>query len=176
MSVLSFPRIYFYGCMCWDPATGNNNDYFPTYDDTNAILNWPFLNGQGITPSNFGATFRDWAINLQTIPPYNGGQPGIPGEWNYFGGNGAYFLQYVDPTRDIDRRTMISGGKLGPTQIAGSDAFFQKIATLLDCFASQRGHQWFTAETFAAILRLRGIGCNAPSGMAEAFYCRKAVV
>jgi LmbE family N-acetylglucosaminyl deacetylase len=52
----------------------------------------------------------------------------------------------------------------------------QKIATLLDCFASQRGHQWFTAETFAAMLRLRGIGCNAPSGMAEAFYCRKAVV
>src|ERR1700685_666411 len=131
MSVLSFPRIYFNGYMCWDPATGNNNDYFPTYDDTNASLNWPFLNGQGITPSNFGTTFRDWAINLQTIPPFNGGQPGIPGEWNYFGGNGAYFLQYVDPTKNTDPPPSISGAKLGPNQIAGSDAFFQKIATLL---------------------------------------------
>ena len=52
----------------------------------------------------------------------------------------------------------------------------RKIAAILEGFPSQRGHQWFTAETFAAMLRLRGIGCNAPSGMAEAFYCRKAVV
>jgi hypothetical protein len=131
MSVLSFPRINFMGYMCWDPATGNNNDYFPTYDDTNASLNWPFLKGQGITQSNFGTTFRTWAINLQTIPPYNSGQPGIPGEWNYFGGNGAYFLQYVDPSMDIDRRTTISGGKLGPGQVVGSDPFFHKTATLL---------------------------------------------
>jgi LmbE family N-acetylglucosaminyl deacetylase len=52
----------------------------------------------------------------------------------------------------------------------------RKIAALLDCFTSQHDHHWFNAQTFAAMLRLRGIGCNAPSGMAEAFYCRKAVV
>lgn len=131
MSVLSYPRIYFTGFMCWDPATGNNNDYFPTYDDNNATLNWPFLAGQGITPDNFGVLFRPWAINQQTIPPYNNGQPGAPGEWNYFGGNGAYFLQYVDPSMDIDRRTLVSGGKLGPNQVVGSDPLFQQPVTLL---------------------------------------------
>jgi LmbE family N-acetylglucosaminyl deacetylase len=52
----------------------------------------------------------------------------------------------------------------------------QKIAAILENFPSQRARHWFTADTFAAILRLRGIGCNAPSGFAEGFYCRKAVV
>ena len=52
-----------------------------------------------------------------------------------------------------------------------------KIATLLEHFPSQRERaQWFTEDTFLALMRLRGIGCNAPSGFAEAFYCRKAVV
>jgi len=46
----------------------------------------------------------------------------------------------------------------------------------MDHFPSQRGHRWFTADTFFAMLRLRGIGCNAPAGLAEAFYCRKAIV
>ena len=42
MSVLSLPRIYFTGSMCWDPRPENNNDYFPTYDDEQAALNWAF--------------------------------------------------------------------------------------------------------------------------------------
>jgi hypothetical protein len=50
------------------------------------------------------------------------------------------------------------------------------VAALLEHFASQRRRRWFTADTFMALLRLRGIGCNAASGFAEAFYCRKAVV
>jgi hypothetical protein len=28
---------------------------------------------------------------------------------------------------------------------------------------------------FRALMRLRGVECNAPSGYAEAFYCRKLV-
>lgn len=52
----------------------------------------------------------------------------------------------------------------------------RKVAAILEHFQSQRGHHWFTAGTFSAMLRLRGIGCNAPSGLAEAFYCRKAVI
>lgn len=52
----------------------------------------------------------------------------------------------------------------------------RKCAALLDHFASQAMRQWFTADTFMAMLRLRGIGCNAPSGLAEAFHCRKAVL
>ena len=53
----------------------------------------------------------------------------------------------------------------------------RKVAGLIEHFPSQQARaSWFTAETFLALLRLRGIGCNAPEGYAEAFYCRKAVV
>jgi LmbE family N-acetylglucosaminyl deacetylase len=52
----------------------------------------------------------------------------------------------------------------------------QKVAYLLESFGTQRNKQWFTTETFAALLRLRGIQCNAPEKYAEAFYCRKAIV
>ena len=52
----------------------------------------------------------------------------------------------------------------------------QKVSGLLEHFASQRSHSWFSAETFFAMMRLRGIGGNAPAGHAEAFYCRKAVI
>lgn len=48
-----------------------------------------------------------------------------------------------------------------------------KWAVLMDSFASQAGHQWFTKETFQALMRLRGVECNAPEGYAEAFYGRK---
>jgi LmbE family N-acetylglucosaminyl deacetylase len=49
----------------------------------------------------------------------------------------------------------------------------RKIDILLDEFPSQRVKPWFSADTFAAVMRLRGIESNAPSGFAEAFYCRK---
>lgn len=51
-----------------------------------------------------------------------------------------------------------------------------KIKYLLECFASQREKRWFTRDTFMALMRLRGVESNAPSGYAEAFYCRKAVI
>jgi LmbE family N-acetylglucosaminyl deacetylase len=50
-----------------------------------------------------------------------------------------------------------------------------KIKHLIDCFKSQTDKSWFTAETFMATHRIRGIECNSKSGYAEAFYCRKAV-
>jgi LmbE family N-acetylglucosaminyl deacetylase len=49
----------------------------------------------------------------------------------------------------------------------------RKIRYLVESFASQRGKQWFSEETFLAILRLRGIESRASSGYAEAFHCRK---
>ena len=49
----------------------------------------------------------------------------------------------------------------------------RKVATLLESHASQRHRDWFTAETFMALLRLRGLECRAPSGLAEAFHARK---
>lgn len=51
-----------------------------------------------------------------------------------------------------------------------------KMKYLVENFQSQRSHQWFTEETFRAILRLRGIESNAPNKYAEAFYSRKIVL
>jgi LmbE family N-acetylglucosaminyl deacetylase len=52
----------------------------------------------------------------------------------------------------------------------------RKVAAIIENFQSQLDHRWFTADTFMALMRLRGIGCNAPNGLAEGFHCRKAVV
>jgi LmbE family N-acetylglucosaminyl deacetylase len=52
----------------------------------------------------------------------------------------------------------------------------RKIEHLMQAFPSQSGNQWFTEETFRAVLRVRGIECNSRSGQAEGFYCRKAVL
>ncbi len=51
----------------------------------------------------------------------------------------------------------------------------RKVEHLLECYASQRSHAWFTAETFRALLRLRGIEVSSPTGQAEGFYARKVV-
>jgi LmbE family N-acetylglucosaminyl deacetylase len=52
----------------------------------------------------------------------------------------------------------------------------RKIALVLEHFASQANRTWFRRETFEALMRLRGVECNAPEGLAEAFHVRKAVL
>jgi LmbE family N-acetylglucosaminyl deacetylase len=52
----------------------------------------------------------------------------------------------------------------------------RKIELLLKHFPSQSGRSWWGDDTFRAILRLRGIESNAPSGVAEAFSARKLVL
>ena len=52
----------------------------------------------------------------------------------------------------------------------------KKIQYLMENFQSQHSHQWFTEETFRAMLRLRGVESNAPTKFAEAFYARKLVL
>jgi LmbE family N-acetylglucosaminyl deacetylase len=52
----------------------------------------------------------------------------------------------------------------------------RKIELLAEHFPSQAGRAWFTDETFWALPRLRGVECNAPSGLAEGFHVRKVVV
>jgi LmbE family N-acetylglucosaminyl deacetylase len=52
----------------------------------------------------------------------------------------------------------------------------QKVRYLMEAFPSQHSKRWFTEETFRALMRLRGMECQAPSGYAEAFYCRKLVL
>jgi len=49
----------------------------------------------------------------------------------------------------------------------------RKVRTLLRAYPSQAGRDWFTADTFLGLMRLRGVECRSPSGFAEAFYGRK---
>jgi LmbE family N-acetylglucosaminyl deacetylase len=51
--------------------------------------------------------------------------------------------------------------------------FRRKTAHLLRQFGSQRSKGWFNEENFAALARIRGLECRAPSGLAEAFHARK---
>jgi LmbE family N-acetylglucosaminyl deacetylase len=53
------------------------------------------------------------------------------------------------------------------------DVCRDKIARLFEAFPSQAGRQWFSEETFWSLLRLRGVECNSPSRLAEAFFMRK---
>lgn len=52
----------------------------------------------------------------------------------------------------------------------------EKVRHLLHHFGTQRSKSWFTPETFYGLMRIRGVECRAPSGMAEAFHLRKAVI
>ena len=52
----------------------------------------------------------------------------------------------------------------------------RKVALILRHFRSQAGRRWFRAETFEALMRLRGVECNAAEGLAEAFHVRKLVL
>jgi LmbE family N-acetylglucosaminyl deacetylase len=57
-----------------------------------------------------------------------------------------------------------------------SETARRKISILRDAFVSQRDKHWFSDDMFWAMLRLRGIECNAPSGYAEAFHSRKVAL
>lgn len=51
-----------------------------------------------------------------------------------------------------------------------------KIRILRSAFVTQRKKRWFTPDTFYGLMRLRGIECGAPEGLAEAFYGRKTPI
>lgn len=78
-------------------------------------------------------------------------------------------LEYEIPKYDGDLGNPAFFVPLTRTQIR------RKIETIARHFPSQRGRSWFSDETFLAMARLRGIGCNAPEGLAEAFHVRKIV-
>lgn len=52
-------------------------------------------------------------------------------------------------------------------------ALDRKLELLLQHFGTQRSKHWFDRDTFAGLMRLRGIECASPSGFAEAFHARK---
>ncbi len=88
--------------------------------------------------------------------------------WNTF--RNHLILEYEIPKYD---------GDLGQPSVfvpLEADTCNRKVDYLMEAFESQRTKHWFQRETFFALLRLRGMECNAPSGYAEAFYSRKLVL
>jgi LmbE family N-acetylglucosaminyl deacetylase len=52
----------------------------------------------------------------------------------------------------------------------------RKIDLLNLHFGSQRSKQWFEAEIFRGLARLRGMECRAPENYAEAYFARKLMM
>jgi LmbE family N-acetylglucosaminyl deacetylase len=88
--------------------------------------------------------------------------------WNTF--RNHLILEYEIPKYDGDM------GKPNVFLPITEDICRRKTSYLLEAFASQRNKHWFDERTFQSLMRLRGMECNAPSGYAEAFYCRKLVL
>src|SRR5262245_42043629 len=87
--------------------------------------------------------------------------------WNTF--RNHLILEYEIPKYD---------GDLGQPAVfapLNSGICEKKIRYIMDVFQSQQGKPWFESQTLLSLMRLRGMECNAPSGYAEAFYCRKLV-
>ena len=85
--------------------------------------------------------------------------------WNTF--RDHLILEYEVPKYD---------GDLGPPNFfihLDEEICQRKIKIILSHFRTQENKHWFTAETFMAILRLRGIESRAPHEYAEGFYGRK---
>ena len=87
--------------------------------------------------------------------------------WNTF--RDHLILEYEIPKYD---------GDLGQPSLfvpLPSEICQKKVRYIMEAFQSQQTKRWFQEDTFFSLLRLRGMECNAPSGYAEAFYCRKIV-
>lgn len=85
--------------------------------------------------------------------------------WNTF--RDQLILEYEIPKWD---------GDLGRPNVyipVSGNAMARKVELLLRHFGTQRSKDWFTAETFTGLARLRGNECRAPHGLAEAFHGRK---
>jgi LmbE family N-acetylglucosaminyl deacetylase len=83
--------------------------------------------------------------------------------WNTF--RDSLILEYEIPKWDGDLGTPNCYVALG------EDIVERKIASICDAFPSQAAKQWFGAETFRALMRLRGVEAN--TRYAEAFHARK---
>jgi LmbE family N-acetylglucosaminyl deacetylase len=88
--------------------------------------------------------------------------------WNTF--RDHLILEYEIPKYDGDVGQPNTFIPLEP------EIYQKKVRYIMDAFRSQHTKRWFQQETFLSVMRLRGMECNAPSGYAEAFHCRKIVV
>lgn len=67
-------------------------------------------------------------------------------------------------------------GDLGTPNVyvpLGKDVARRKLELLLEHFGSQQEKDWYGADVFMSLMRLRAMECRAPDGAAEAFYGRK---
>jgi LmbE family N-acetylglucosaminyl deacetylase len=88
--------------------------------------------------------------------------------WNTF--RNHLILEYEIPKYD---------GDMGQPNLfvpLDQEIYEKKVRYIVEAFETQRSKQWFGKDTFLALMRLRGMECVAPSGYAEAFYCRKLVL
>jgi LmbE family N-acetylglucosaminyl deacetylase len=88
--------------------------------------------------------------------------------WNLF--RDHLILEYEIPKWD---------GDLGRPNVfvpLSEQMLSRKIELLLRHFGTQRSKDWFDAETFRGLARLRGMECRAAGGFAEAFVSRKAIL
>jgi LmbE family N-acetylglucosaminyl deacetylase len=88
--------------------------------------------------------------------------------WNTF--RDHCILEYEIPKWD---------GDMGQPNLyvpVSASALKRKVDLLMSHFGTQRSKQWFDAETFMGLARLRGLECRAPERYAEAFFGRKLVL
>ena len=88
--------------------------------------------------------------------------------WNTF--RDHLILEYEIPKYDGDLGTPSMFVPLDEPVAAA------KVSALLESFPSQAAKPWFDESLFRALMRLRGMECRSPSGLAEAFYARKLVL
>src|SRR5882724_10523860 len=88
--------------------------------------------------------------------------------WNTF--RDHFILEYEIPKYDGDM------GRPSVYVPLEAEASKKKVSYLIEAFQSQRSKRWFQEDTFFSLMRLRGMECNASSGHAEAFYCRKVLL
>ena len=88
--------------------------------------------------------------------------------WNHFRDHSL--LEYEIPKWDGDL------GRPNAYVAASAALATRKVELLMEHFATQRGRPWFREDTFRALLRLRGVECNAPDGFAEAFHAHKLLL
>ena len=88
--------------------------------------------------------------------------------WNTF--RNHLILEYEIPKYDGD---FGSPNVFSPVPV---DVLKQKVDLLLRHYRTQAEKQWFGAELFRSVARIRGMECVGPDGFAEGFYCRKVVL
>lgn len=85
--------------------------------------------------------------------------------WNSF--RDHLVLEYEVPKWD---------GDMGAPNVfvpLSADIARRKVELLMEHFGSQRPKDWFSADVFGSLMRLRAMECRAPEAAAEAFYGRK---